>query len=758
MKVVSEFIWVFLIGIIGMALFIPRVTQNHSMTKNSFDLEPIFSVHLIEPTSSPVRKLNSQVIVEEFPKIGINAELDLISWAAFGPRCTDEEVGTYDEGGYDICFFGMSLGPPIRHPGASMKEVYGADAIPPAGYNVMYWAPGTDSVGRSYMTYRVNESNQLIKEINNNWNLTETKEDLKTWQKIWYDVMPNILIYNQYEVHAISTGLYGYDPIAITPRQISYINPSSYWESIWTTNDYTGTIGEVVLASSTRGDSFNPLIAHDVYAQYSSVPITDGLLGFTSSKKLNLPFGINRSQWMLDNFGTTEYLKLYTRIADGMGTFSADGLQYNISVRDDVLWHDDHLLDAWDVAFSFQARMIPYSYYNGRPRYYGGYGFYNDEWLKPFGYENKTIHSGNYSFIVEDKDSNGFYEHISFQLNQTCVEFETDYLISPILPEHILGDPKNHGFSESGDFDPSNHWLVPINEWNSHSYNTANPTDPSGYKGPIGCGSLIFKEYDPTEGIVFLEKFENIRWDNSTGAWVNDTQNKHFLVKDGKLSQMPTKATIIVASRDSSFTDMKTGKVNIIDPQFTMAHIIDELQAETTVQPILSVESAWQAMYFNPKFEQDGVYHLNKKGVRHAISHIVPRQAIVESLLNGLACPAYTPLPQNSWAALPEKDLITYKQSLLATDGTTPEEGETTAYDSYNISLALDWLDTEGYDVSDWRNITTISSNPPNGISSHINSLLTLLSNYPNILFGGFLLTSISIFLVYLRRHKKTLD
>ena len=32
-------------------------------------------------------------------------------------------------------------------------------------------------------------------------------------EKLWYDVLPNLMIYNQYEVFAISTGLYGFDPL-----------------------------------------------------------------------------------------------------------------------------------------------------------------------------------------------------------------------------------------------------------------------------------------------------------------------------------------------------------------------------------------------------------------------------------------------------------------------------------------------------------------------------------------------------------------
>ncbi|MHA2175726.1 MAG: hypothetical protein ACXABI_12910, partial [Candidatus Hodarchaeales archaeon] len=123
-------------------------------------------------------------------KIGIGTELDLISWAALGPRATDQEVGMYSEGGYDICFFGMSLGSPAGHPGSSMQVVYKSTAIPPAGFNVPYWSPVT---GSDYNNLRAQESDDLINDINTNLNLTEARLALYDWQEIWYDVMPNVI-------------------------------------------------------------------------------------------------------------------------------------------------------------------------------------------------------------------------------------------------------------------------------------------------------------------------------------------------------------------------------------------------------------------------------------------------------------------------------------------------------------------------------------------------------------------------------------
>ncbi|MHA2225728.1 MAG: ABC transporter substrate-binding protein [Candidatus Hodarchaeales archaeon] len=117
--------------------------------------------------------------------------------------------------------------------------------------------------------------------------------------------------------------------------------------------------------------------------------------------------------------------------------------------------------------------------------------------------------------------------------------------------------------------------------------------------------------------------------------------------------------------------------------------------------------TSWQAMWFNPKYvnatQLSATDHpLNRKGVRHAISHIVPRENIVTNILSGSGLPAYTPMPVNSWAAIPEDDMITFRKTVTASDGSKPEVNATTAYDEYSLDLAMYWLASEGYDMTPW--------------------------------------------------------
>ena len=72
----------------------------------------------------------------------------------------------------------------------------------------------------------------------------------------------------------------GYDPVAY---------PLSSLETVYTTEEYTGTAGTVVLAQSTGGDTFNTMLATDVYDQYTALPVTDGLVGNAPSEEMALP-------------------------------------------------------------------------------------------------------------------------------------------------------------------------------------------------------------------------------------------------------------------------------------------------------------------------------------------------------------------------------------------------------------------------------------------------------------------------------------
>jgi ABC-type transport system substrate-binding protein len=662
------------------------------------EAESIFFVHLIASTNQPVRMQYAQLIEQQLPNIGISAELDLVGWIGFSSIVLEKIVGSYDEGGYDICFYGIS--PSIVNPGSSLMTEFHEASLPPNGFNIMYWADNPQ-----YMSYRAAESNAAIEAINLELDQTKAKQMCDDWQKLWYDVMPNVVIYNSYDTHAVSDGLYGYD---------AHRNPLTNIEDFWTTTDYTGTDDTMVVLGVPVGtDEFISLISTDIYDEYTNRPILDSLVGLTPSSAVVLPEGYDKPLWMINNHGTPDHLKLYPRMASSMGTWDVSGTNYTIQIRDDIFWHDGHRYDAWDAAMSYQASIIPEM---SAPLYS------RNTFI--FGEDNAEGFQGNYSFQAKDLDLDGFYETLNIILANVYGPFESSVLAMGNYPEHILGDPVTHGFigwdeekyqnqgwNFSGTtFDPAAKWNVAPKDWVNHSFNTANSNDPGGYEGPLGTGSMVLYKNDLVNDRVELRKFQGIKWDNATQSWDTTAMgagSEHYLVTEGKLANMPLVVEAIVTSQTAGISDMKMGSVNIMGPQFMMGDILPELQVDPTIQAYITPNSAWQGIGFNPQFTtptQLGVNDrpLNRKGVRHAISHIIPRDDIINYLLNGLGRPAYTPISLLSRGVITEVDMISYKRSVKASDGLIPEAQATTGHDEYSIAKAMEWMATEGYDMTPW--------------------------------------------------------
>ena len=635
-----------------------------------------------------------ELMVEEaMEEIGIGVEFEFVNPVEYWDRTTDLEVGSYKYGGYDVCSIGLGVNKPTGHPGEDLQLCFGKDSIPPQGYNVAYWSSNKEE----YVNYRADESAQLIQKIITELNITKTRELMIEWQKIWYDVMPTVPVYSSTDLHMTAKGLYGYDPVSDS-------FPFNSLETIFTTNDYQGDPEVVILGSNLLyRDGFNCFFYDNVQPPSSDVladaaiPPTDSLIGTNPSKETHLPSSMDRETWMKENFhniyGTTGYLEVYPRLAKRLGNYSEAGLTYTINLRDINYWHDGERVDAWDVVFSFQSMLIP-SVQSNRHRY--------PDLVKVFGIDNKENSRGNYSFVAQDENEDGFFETINFNLINKTPHFETDILRVPLLPEHILGDPINHGITTEGNFD-INLWQIKPEDWKGHSTNTANPDDTGGYKGPIGCGSYIFESYNLTTGELNLRKFDDIRWNGST--WVDEPGVSHYLSKTNPSlwEKMPNQAKIISINpyQDKNYLeDFENGVYDILDPEFFELERHREELEHLNISIVRGTRPAYYGMYLNPKYEDNGTHHLNKRGVRHAISHCVPRDKIVTEIFLGRVRPVHTPMSYNSWTSIPEEEMIQFRKQITTADGSKIEENATTAYDEYNLELAKAWMKSEGYDYS----------------------------------------------------------
>ena len=95
-----------LILVLYVSFLLSATPLNGESDQDYLEEHAFFKVKIIAPTSNPDRMQLSLLIAEELETIGIQTELALMSWAAFGPRVTDQEVGVFQDGGYERGFRG----------------------------------------------------------------------------------------------------------------------------------------------------------------------------------------------------------------------------------------------------------------------------------------------------------------------------------------------------------------------------------------------------------------------------------------------------------------------------------------------------------------------------------------------------------------------------------------------------------------------------------------------------------------------------
>jgi len=321
---------------------------------------------------------------------------------------------------------------------------------------------------------------------------------------------------------------------------------------------------------------------------------------------------------------------------------------YTFTLRDDVYFHDGERVDAHDIVFSSLAQMTR---------------ALRLSWYKIFeaalGKDVDGPTYGNGSVTALDLDGDGFFETVQYHLKNKYAPFLPYIGGAPILPEHILGS-LNHSKNRAD-------WQVaPGPDWQTHWTNTG--IDPEG-RGPVGCGPFKWEKHPDweTKGTAKLVKFDHWHGNNITiGLPRGDVQELYVQV-------MPNKDAALHALWSTC-----EDQIHVVSPYFWLSSNYEDIRNNSLSSAILFPESGWQAMWFNLK------HPLLTKNVRHALSHLIPRERIVLELLDSLGQPGQTPIPSTSWAFNP-----------------------TIPIDAFDPELAYDYLEADGYDVSAWHNETS---------------------------------------------------
>lgn len=315
-----------------------------------------------------------------------------------------------------------------------------------------------------------------------------------------------------------------------------------------------------------------------------------------------------------------------------------DDMTWTVHLRQGVKWHDGVDFTAADVKFTYTAAMA-------------------DELASNQGAFVKSIIGSPDNIEIVDDYTLIFHlpAPYAFFASSLISEGTTGWM----LPKHVLEN-------------------VPYDQWRSHTFNTgvgSYEANGQTWYGPIGTGPYWYAGYDP---ITFTNALTR-----------NDDYWNAQTLRDAGLFEIENYLVVFIEGSDAAITALKTGEVDVLDSQYS-------LQAK-----LGSIEEPWgdyvgydafgvQELGFNmlhpifgtgvdtPLGQQDPSRAAEAaRYVRQAISHMVPRESIITSILDGYGTPGVT-TPITTLTAGYDSSLVPY---------------------SYDITLAKSLLAAAGYDT-----------------------------------------------------------
>jgi len=377
----------------------------------------------------------------------------------------------------------------------------------------------------------------------------------------------------------------------------------------------------------------NPSTTQDtiVIAQTGPCP-SEGMCDYVSTSYYDLTAYGNVFDYLvyrenLDTFELKPGLATDWEVADDQKTWT-------VTLRQGVKFHDGVEFTADDVVFTYTAAMA-------------------DDLASQAGAYIKSI-VGSASNIEKVDDYT-----VKFNLPTPYAYFPSIVLGYSILPKHVLEN-------------------VPYTEWRSHPFNTcvgSYTANGQTFHGPIGTGPYMYESYDSTTFANTLTRFD-------------DYWNAQALTDAGEF-EIQNLVVVFIEDSDPAITALKNGEVDLLDSQYhlqtKLGSILEPWGAAVTYDafgvqemgvnmqhPILGTGEDTPLGQEDPSRAAEAARY-----VRQALSHLIPRQDIIDTILAG------------------------YGQPGVTTAITTVTEGYDSSLQpySYDLQLAKSLLAAAGYDT-----------------------------------------------------------
>ncbi|MHA1739524.1 MAG: ABC transporter substrate-binding protein [Candidatus Heimdallarchaeota archaeon] len=323
---------------------------------------------------------------------------------------------------------------------------------------------------------------------------------------------------------------------------------------------------------------------------------------------------------------------------------STDGLEWLVDINPNAKWADGSPLTASDVNYSYNLLIDPL--------------FGNND----LAYWQQYIDETSITIINDYQVQINFLQPYVFQESNLAVDLVPEHIWGPIAPE--------------------------LQEAQAITWAVSDPTKL------FGAGPYKMVEYDGTNQVIHLEV--NEYFDDWSGVTPNfdDIFFEFYANKEGAISALAT------------------GALDMVDSQFSCQ--IEEISDLPGVVYELVEDPGTQEMGINMEHPYLGTgascpiaTEASANHIRKAISHMIPRDVIVEEILDGIGAPGVTAMPDVA---------IGFDTSLV------PYE--------YSLELALDHMEAAGFDIPDIPTLTA-----PSGIGLAVLMSILALAGASQVFF-----------------------
>ena len=544
--------------------------------------DPVMNVYLLSPNTNEARNQWANLMQNELPKAGIgvtehtNAGWDVVGPRTFAYAVEDTSVGipTWEDGGYDMVFIGLS-GSLAYDPTGS----YSTETLAPAGLNFAY--------------YENTDLDAKIVEYRTNLDATSRSETAKEIQAILYEDQPYIPIVNTAALWASDSDM------ALSDKDLLFLGTLNYgdqWKGLSHPTD-----ADLVYAHSYELSEFVPFVQQSYIAAAYMNTIFTGLY----------ERDVNDANY--------DYMPV---LAASAPVWNDDYTKATVSLNPDAKFSNGNPVTANDVVNTYRMHLTPAI----------ASTLYGD--IAPF----LDAEKGNDSVVAVDDSTVEFY-------------FEDPYFLATgvmsvgVMDMSVIGDVSE----------------VTIN---STDFNA----DALTYG--IGAGPFMYDNIDTTNHNVKVVAVENY--------WNGDVASDSV--------------SFVKKTKEAVLADLASGAVHIADAQFGLEK--GEVETIEGVSNAIIADFGTQFLTVNMKHpvlgtgvetpvgQEDPTQAAEAaRNVRKAISHLVPRQTIIDDLLQGKGTAGTSLWPDV--AAGYDSSLAVYE---------------------YSVEKAIEYLELAGYEVDDGSN------------------------------------------------------